>query len=29
MKDAMSFVEGMDYEDFAKDKRTAYAVTRQ
>jgi len=28
MKDAMSFVEGMDYEDFAKDKRTAYAVIR-
>ena len=28
MEDAMSFVEGMDYDDFAKDKRTIYAVIR-
>ncbi|MEM2843067.1 MAG: DUF86 domain-containing protein [Candidatus Bathyarchaeia archaeon] len=28
MKDAMSFVEGMNYEDFVKDKRTIYAVIR-
>ncbi len=28
MEDAMSFVEGVDYEDFVKDKRTIYAVIR-
>jgi len=28
MDDAMRFVEGMEYDDFVKDKKTAYAVTR-
>jgi len=28
MEDAMSFVEGMDYADFVKNRRTIYAVTR-
>ncbi len=28
MEDVLSFVEGMDYDDFAKDKRTIYAVIR-
>ncbi|MEM2914433.1 MAG: DUF86 domain-containing protein [Candidatus Bathyarchaeia archaeon] len=28
MEDALSFVEGMDYDDFAKNKRTLYAVIR-
>ncbi|MBS7651202.1 MAG: DUF86 domain-containing protein [Halobacteria archaeon] len=28
MEDALSFVEGMGYDDFAKNKRTVYAVIR-
>ncbi len=28
MDDAMSFVEGMEYDDFLKDRKTIYAVTR-
>jgi len=28
MDDAMSFVERMDYDDFAKDRKTIYAVIR-
>lgn len=28
MEDALSFVEGMGYDDFVKDKRTFYAVIR-
>jgi len=28
MDDAMSFVEGVGYDDFIKDRKTAYAVTR-
>ena len=28
MDDAERFVEGMEYRDFVKDKKTAYAVTR-
>ncbi|MEM2123322.1 MAG: DUF86 domain-containing protein [Candidatus Bathyarchaeia archaeon] len=28
MGDALSFVEGIDYDDFAKNKRTLYAVIR-
>lgn len=28
MADAVRFVEGMDYDDFVKDKKTSYAVTR-
>ncbi|MBS7247329.1 MAG: DUF86 domain-containing protein [Candidatus Jordarchaeales archaeon] len=28
MEDAMSFVEGMNYDDFINDKRTIYAVIR-
>ncbi|MEM3833573.1 MAG: hypothetical protein QW128_08345 [Thermoprotei archaeon] len=29
MENVMDFVEGMDYEDFIKDKRTIYAVIKQ
>ncbi|MFQ6065474.1 MAG: DUF86 domain-containing protein [Candidatus Bathyarchaeia archaeon] len=28
MNDAASFVEGMEYDDFLKDRKTIYAVTR-
>ena len=28
MNDAMSFVEGMEYDDFPKDRKTVYAVIR-
>ena len=28
MDDAMRFVEGLEYDDFAKDRKTVYAVTR-
>jgi len=28
MNDAMSFVEGMEYDDFLKDRKTVYAVIR-
>jgi len=28
MDDAMRFVEGMEYDDFVKDRKTVYAVTR-
>jgi len=28
MDDAMSFVEGMEYDDFLKDRKTIYAVIR-
>ncbi|MCX8183623.1 MAG: DUF86 domain-containing protein [Crenarchaeota archaeon] len=28
MKDAMSFVEGLSYDEFASDKKTIYAVVR-
>jgi len=28
MGDALRFVEGLEYKDFVKDKKTAYAVTR-
>jgi len=28
MDDAMSFVEGMDYDDFVKNRKTIYAVIR-
>ncbi|MEM0203751.1 MAG: DUF86 domain-containing protein [Archaeoglobaceae archaeon] len=28
MEDALSFVEGVDYGDFVKDKKTIYAVIR-
>jgi uncharacterized protein with HEPN domain len=28
MDDAMRFIEGMEYDDFLKDKKTLYAVTR-
>ena len=28
MEDAAGFVEGINYDDFAKDKKTMYAVTR-
>ena len=28
MSDAMSFVEGMKYDDFIKDRKTIYAVVR-
>lgn len=28
MADAIKFVEGMDYDDFIKDRRTVYAVIR-
>jgi len=28
MDDVMSFVGGLDYDDFVNDKKTAYAVTR-
>lgn len=28
MDDAMSFVEGMEYDDFIKDRKTIYAVIR-
>lgn len=28
MDDAMSFVEGIEYDDFSKDKKTIYAVVR-
>ena len=28
MDDAISFVEGMDYEDFVKNKKTIYALIR-
>jgi len=28
MNDAMSFVEGMEYDDFLKDRKTIYAVIR-
>jgi uncharacterized protein with HEPN domain len=28
MDDAMRFVEGVEYDDFVKDKKTVYAVTR-
>jgi uncharacterized protein with HEPN domain len=28
MNDAMSFVEGMKYEDLEKDRKTAYAIVR-
>jgi len=28
MDDAMSFVEGMEYDDFMKDRKTIYAVIR-
>jgi uncharacterized protein with HEPN domain len=27
MDDAMRFIEGMEYDDFLKDKKTLYAVT--
>ena len=28
MDDAMRFVEGIEYDDFVKDRKTVYAVTR-
>jgi len=28
MDDAVRFVEGLEYDDFVKDKKTVYAVTR-
>lgn len=28
IEDAASFIEGINYDDFAKDKKTMYAVTR-
>lgn len=28
MNDAMSFIEGMEYDDFLKDRKTIYAVIR-
>ena len=28
MEDCLSFVKGMEYEDFVKDKKTVYAVVR-
>jgi len=28
MSDALRFVDGLEYDDFVRDKKTAYAVTR-